>query len=251
MLEENRRIDIIPGTSLKLIQDRTRFCYGIDAILLSSFVRPKKDDIVLDLGTGTGIIAFRIFGRYRPKKVYGIEIQKEMADMAKESLALNKLEEDMEIVNMDLNKLSDRFKRNSVDLVVSNPPYMKKDSGIINSDESISISRHEIRCDIDDIAREASMVLKEGSGRLSIIHRPNRLVDIFEAGRKYSLEPKRLVFIHPKASKAPNLVMVEMVKYGKKDLLIEDPIYVYDQDNKYTEDIHKIYDRKGEGDDKW
>lgn len=252
MLESNERIDIIPGTNLKLIQDKNKFCYGIDAILLSSYAKIKKNDLVLDLGTGTGIVALRIYDRYRPKKVYGIEIQEDMVEMARRSLKLNKLGEDgIEIINMDLKELSNKFERNSIDVITSNPPYMKEGGALLNPNKSISIARHEIYCNIEDIIREASIVLKEEKGRLYLIHRPNRLVDIFYLGRKYRLEPKRVCFVHPREGKAANLVLIELVKYGQEELVLDDPINVYNEDNKYTEEIYKIYDRSEKGNDKW
>ncbi len=251
MINTNERIDIIPGTELKLIQDKSKFCYGIDAILLSSYAKIKKDDIVLDLGTGTGIIALRIYDRYKPKKVYAIEIQEEMAELAKRSLELNNIKEDIEILNMDIKYISDRFERNSVDIIVSNPPYMKEGGALLNPNISLSIARHEIHCNIEDIIRESSIVLKEKLGKLYLIHRPNRLVDIFYYGREYKLEPKRVCFIHPREGKAANLVLVELVKYGQNELILDNPINVYDENNNYTEDIIKIYDRRGEGNDKW
>lgn len=251
MLDKNERIDIIPGTSLKLIQDREKFCYGIDAILLSSFARARETDRLVDLGTGTGIVAFRMYSRYRPREVYGIEIQEDMAEMARRSVDLNELGDSVEIVNMNLKNLSSKFERDSIDVIVSNPPYMKEGAGLVNPNESLSIARHEIYCNIEDIIRESSLVLKGEKGRLYLIHRPNRLVDILYLGRKYRLEAKRLAFVHPRRNKAPNLVLIEMVKYGQEDLLIEDPIVVYNDDSSYTDDIHRIYDRRDDGYDSW
>lgn len=251
MLDKNERIDIIPGSSLKLIQDKTKFCYGIDAILLSSFARVRKRDRLVDLGTGTGIVALRSYARYGPREVYGIEIQEDMARMASRSVDLNDLGDRVQILNMDLKDLSKEFGRDSVDVITCNPPYMKEGAGLINPNESVSIARHEIYCNLEDIILEASLVLKGEKGRLYLIHRPNRLVDILYLGRKYRLEPKRLAFVHPREGKAPNLVLVEMVKYGQEELVLEDPINVYNEDGSYTEEIHRIYDRKDEGYDRW
>lgn len=249
MLDKNERIDIIPGTNLKLIQDKTKFCYGIDAILLSFFSKAKKSDVVVDLGTGTGIIPLRMASRYNLDKVYGVEIQEDMAKMAERSVSLNNMDEKVKILNMDLNDLSKKFERNSVDVITSNPPYMKEGAGILNPNKSVSIARHEIYCNIEDIIRESSIVLREGKGKLYLIHRPNRLVDIFYLGRKYRLEPKRACFVHPSQGKSPNLVLVELVKYGQEELILDEPINVYNKDGSYTDKIHSIYDRKDECND--
>jgi tRNA1Val (adenine37-N6)-methyltransferase len=240
ILRENERIDIIPGSNLKIIQDEKRFCYGIDAILLSKFVKIKKGNHVMDLGTGTGIIPLRLYSLSNSEKIIGIEIQKEVAEMANRTIKLNGLEDRIEIINMDLKDIPLNFQRATFDVITSNPPYMKNGTGIINPDESLSISRHEIKCTLEDIVKVAKYLLKD-KGRLYLVHRPNRLVDIIWTTRKHGLEPKTLRFVHPKIGKKPNLLLLECIKGGNAELKIGKPLIVYNDNGGYTEEIYKIY----------
>ena len=240
LLKENERIDYVPGSNLKIIQDKKRFCYGIDAILLSNFTKAKNKSLVMDLGTGTGIIPLRLYSLYNMGKVIGVEIQSEVAEMANRSIKLNHLEDKIEILNMDLKDIPSNFKKGTFDIVTSNPPYMKNGSGIINPDESLSISRHEIKCNLEDVIKVSQYLLKD-RGRLYLIHRPNRLVDIIWTMRKYGLEPKTLRFIQPKASEKPNLLLLECIKGGNTELKFQKPLVVYNNNGEYTDEIYEIY----------
>lgn len=239
MLEnKNEKIDKVPGTDYEIIQNRERFSYGTDAIFLSEFAKPKG--IVVDLGTGTGIIPIRLVGRnHKIEKVYGIEIQDEVYDMARRSVELNHIDK-IEILNMDLKDLPEKFGKEAVDTVVTNPPYMKSGSALVNEDDNFAISRHEISCNLEDIIRVSSHILKS-NGKFFMVHRPDRLVDIIYHMRNYRLEPKRLRFVYPKVGKKSNLILIEGSKYGKVDLKMENPLIIYNEDGSYTEDIMKIY----------
>ncbi len=245
ILKENERIDYVPGSNLKIIQDKKRFCYGIDAILLSKFVKIKNKEQVMDLGTGTGIVPLRIYDLFKPKKIMGIEIQSEVAEMANRSIKINNLEDRIEIINMDLKDISFKFKKSTFDIITSNPPYIKKGSGIINPDETFALSRHEIQCTIEDIMEVSAYLLKE-RGRLYLIHRPNRLVDIIWFSRKYNLEPKTIRFVQSRIYEKPNLLLLECVKGGNVELKFEKPLIVYDNNGNYTEEIYEIYGMKKE-----
>jgi len=237
MLNPNERIDIIPGTNYKIIQNKEKFSYGMDAILLSSFVKAKG--VVVDLGTGTGIIPLRIYNEENVDIIYGVEIQEEVVNMAKRSVELNNLQDKIKILNADLKELTKHFKKASVDVVTTNPPYIKK-GALINPAENFAISRHEIACTIEDIIKISSYLLKP-LGKLYMVHRPNRLADIIYNLRKYNIEPKYIRFVQPKIGKKPNLVLMECVKGGKPDLKFYDPLIVYNDDNTYTDEIFKIY----------
>ncbi|MBS4535917.1 tRNA1(Val) (adenine(37)-N6)-methyltransferase [Clostridium sp. D2Q-14] len=239
-LKKNERIDDLQLKGLKIIQNTKGFCFGIDAVLLANFCEIKLDSTVVDLGTGTGIIPLIIYGKNEINKIYGIEIQQEVADMAERSVELNGLEENIKILNMDLRNIEEVIKVNSIDVVVSNPPYMDKGTGIINPNDKKAISRHEIRGGLEDIIEKAKRLLKH-NGRFYMIHRPNRLVDILYYLRKHKLEPKTLRFIHSKMSEAPNLVLIKSIKAAKPELKIEAPLYVYNEDGEYTNEIHEIY----------
>lgn len=216
----------------------------MDSILLSDFAKEIKDDAkVLDLGTGTGIISILLCGKTNLKEIIGVEIQEEVYEMAKRSSELNKLENKFKVINEDLNNLSKKFPANSFDAIVTNPPYKKDNTGLKNENKLKQISRHEIMCNIEDIAKTSSYLLKNNSS-IYIVHRPDRLVDIIEALKKHKLEPKNLRLIYPKVEKDPNLVLIKATKYGKPFLKIEKPLIVYNEDGKYTEEILKIYNKE-------
>lgn len=238
-LKDTERIDDLQLKGLKLIQDTNGFCFGIDAVLLANFVKVKKDANVADLGTGTGIIPILIAGKSKAKKIVGVEIQEEVYEMATRSVKLNNLEDRVEIVNADIKTIDKVLEVHGYHVVTSNPPYMHMD-GIKNPNDKKAISRHEVKCNLEDVIRAASRLVMP-RGKFFMIHRPTRLVDIIELGRKYRLEPKVVQFVHPRANKAPNLLLVEFMKDGKPELKILDPLYVYGEDGNYTKEINDIY----------
>ncbi|MBU5313200.1 tRNA1(Val) (adenine(37)-N6)-methyltransferase [Tissierella carlieri] len=238
MLRDDERIDIIPGSDFKIIQNKNKFSYGTDAIFLSHFAKSKGK--VVDLGTGTGIIPLRLYAKDKVDIIYGVEIQEEVADMAKRSIELNNLEEKIIILNMDLKELPEKFGRNTIDTITTNPPYMKAGGALVNPEENFAISRHEIACTLEDIIKVSEYLLKP-LGKFYMVHRPDRLVDIIYSLRKYKLEPKYIRFVQPKSTKKPNLVLIEAVKTGKPDLKFYDPLIVYNEDGSYTDEISIIY----------
>ena len=231
-------IDIVPGTEYKIIQNKDRFSYGTDAIFLSSCAKPRG--LVMDLGTGTGIIPLRLVDKGKIERIYGVEIQVEVAELANKSIALNNLDDKIKILHMDLKDLPTRFGKNSIDVITSNPPYMKEGGAIINSDENFAISRHEIKCNLNDIIKTTNYLLKP-LGKFYLVHRPDRLVDILYTMRKYNIEPKYIRFVQPKINKKPNLILIEGVKDGKPDLKFYDPLIIYNEDGSYTDEIYDIY----------
>ncbi|MCX7884059.1 MAG: tRNA1(Val) (adenine(37)-N6)-methyltransferase [Caloramator sp.] len=242
MLKEGERIDDLETKGLKIIQNPKWFCFGIDAVLLSDFAYIRKKEKVVDLGSGSGIIPLLIYAKYEPSEITGVEIQEEVADMAMRSISLNNLEDKIKIYNGDIKDCFNDIGINSYDVVVSNPPYKKGNTGIINPKDKKAISRHEILITLDELVFSASRLLK-GGGRFYMIHRPERLNDIFLSLNKNKFAPKRLRFIHPYIGKAPKMVLVEAVKSGGDFLKIEDPLYVYNDDGSYTDEILKIYGR--------
>lgn len=245
-LKENERIDDLQYKGLKIIQNAKGFCFGIDAVLLSDFAKNiRKNSTVIDLCTGTGIVAILLEAKTDAKKIYAVEIQNEIADMAKRSIALNNQLEKIEVINDDLKNIDKYFEKESIDAITVNPPYKKTGSGVINELDTKTISRYEVLCTLDDIIKKSQTVLKTG-GSIFMVHRVERLVDIFSTMRKRNIEPKRIRFVHPSEGKAPNLVLVQGVKGGKPFLKVEDPIYVYDKDGKYTCTIMDIYNMQME-----
>lgn len=245
-IKENERIDDLQLKGYKIIQNTDGFCFGMDAVLVANYAKTKKNDIAVDLGTGTCIIPLIINAKNSLQKMYAVEIQKEVADMARRSVEMNGLEEKIEVINTDINSLFEYFSekgiemKNRVDVVVSNPPYMSKSEGLHNETEKKRISRHEVSCDIDDICRTTGALLKH-QGKFYLVHRPSRLADIIESLRKYKLEPKEMRFVYPNMKKPANLILIKAVKAAKPELRMKKPLIVYNDDGSYTDEIHEIY----------
>jgi len=244
MLKENERIDDLGLRNLKIIQNKEWFCFGIDSVLLSDFAKNiKKGSKVIDLGTGTGIIATLLCGKTDLEKVVGIEIQQDICEMANKSIKLNKLENRFEIINENIKNLKQVYKSGDFDVVVTNPPYKKVDTGVKNKEEKKIISRHEITANLEDFLQIATYLLKD-KGEFYMVHRPDRLVDIIELMRKNKIEPKVVRFVYPNINKEPNLLLIKGVKNGKSFLKIEKNLYVYDESGEYTQEINKIYGKE-------
>ena len=239
MLLENERFDLIQKSGYGIIQNKKWFSYGIDAVLISSFVEIKEGAKILDLGTGTGIIPLLINLNHKQNKIIGIEKQKEVFDMAKRSIDYNKVDT-IDLIHCDVNELTDYIPKASVDIVITNPPYFKKGHALINEGDTKSLSRHESSADLEDFIKNASQVLVE-KGAFYMVHRPMRLVDIMFYCRKYGLEPKLIQFVYPNEKKPPNILLIKCIKSGLKELKYEKNLYVYDEKNNYTEDIFNIY----------
>ena len=243
-LKENERIDDLELNGLKIIQNKTGFCFGIDSVLLSDFAKDiHKNSKILDLGTGTGIIGTLLTAKLENPKITGVEIQQDVAEMAKRSILLNNIEDKFNIINENINNIINIYGKGTFDAVVTNPPYKPKGTGIINENDKKIISRHEITATLEDFIRVSSEQLKD-KGSLYMVNKTERLADIIEYGRKYKLEPKIIKFVHPHVNEAPNLVLIKLIKNANKFLKIEEPIYVYDNNGKYTEQILKIYGKE-------
>jgi tRNA1Val (adenine37-N6)-methyltransferase len=239
-LKEDERLDDLQTGGLQIIQNKKGFSFGIDAVLLANSAEIKKDDEVMDLGTGTAIVPLLIAGKSDAKKIVGIEIQQDVVEMARRSIKHNHLEDRISIMQADIKEIPLTFDKGIVDVVTSNPPYFKATAGIKNKSDYKTISRHEVACSLEDLFKAAFHVLKP-NGRFYLVHRPERLVDIVEVARKMRLEPKRIQFIQPKAHVRPNIMLMKFVKFGNHELKFEDPILVYDENGGYTDDIYSIY----------
>jgi len=249
LVQEHERVDDLQINNLKIIQNPKGFCFGIDAVLLANFVQLKRGAKVVDLGTGTGIIPILLGGKSESSHITALEIQDEVADMAHRSVKLNNLEDRIKILNMDLKDVEKSLDINGYDVVTSNPPYMHS-HGLVNIEDKKAISRHEVKCTLEDVIRTASRLLKH-NGRFYMIHRPIRLADIMVYCRQYKLEPKKLQFIHPTYDKKPNLILLECIKAAKPELKVLDPVYVYNEEGKYTHEIFHTYGKSqiAEGDE--
>lgn len=238
-LLENERIDDLQFNGLRIIQNTKGFCFGIDAVLLANFTRVKKNAKLVDLGTGTGIISILLAGKSSASKIIGIEIQDEVAEMAFRSVKLNQLEDRVEILNMDMKDAVGVLGKGQMDLVVSNPPYMHS-NGLINENDKKAISRHGLKCDIEDVIRVASDLVKP-NGKFFMVNRPNRLVDMLAIARSYKLEAKQIRFVHSRVASAPKMVLIEYVKCAKPEIRVLSPLYVYNEDGTYTDEVKAIY----------
>ena len=240
MVKPGERVDDLHRNNYRIIQNTKKFCFGMDAVLLSGFAKVFPGERVLDLGTGTGIIPILLEAKTKGKHFTGLEIQEESADMARRSVAMNKLEDKVDIVIGDIKEASVKFGLASFDVVTSNPPYMNNNHGIVNPGEAKAIARHEILCSLEDVVREASKVLKP-NGRFYLVHRPFRLVEIMKALTDYKLEPKRMKLVYPYVDKEPNMVLIECIKGAKSMIKVEAPLIVYKETNVYTNEIYDIY----------
>ncbi len=240
-LKENERIDDLQYKGLKIIQNKDGFCFGIDSILLSDFAKNLKNNSkVLDLGTGTGIISILLCEKSKLNKIIGVEVQEEVFDMAKRSVILNSLQDKMEVINKNILELQEIYENNSFDVIVTNPPYKKKSTGIINQNEKKLISRHETTASLEDFISVSKNLLKD-KGEFYMVHRPDRLADIFYLMRKYKIEPKILKFVYPNTMKSANLILIKGIKNANPFLKMEENLYIYNESGQYTDEIKQIY----------
>ncbi|MBU9746216.1 tRNA1(Val) (adenine(37)-N6)-methyltransferase [Lachnospiraceae bacterium ASD3451] len=239
-LKEQERLDELHRNGYRIIQNPSRFCFGMDAVLLSGYAAVKEGETALDLGTGNGIIPILLEAKTKGKHFTGLEIQEESADMARRSVALNGLEEKIKIITGDIKEAGEMFEAASFDVITSNPPYMIGRHGLVNPDSPKAIARHELLCTLEDIIRVSARLLRTG-GRFYLVHRPFRLAEIMAALVKYRLEPKRMRLVYPFVDKEPNMVLLEALRGGNSRIRVEKPLIVYKEPGVYTDEIYDIY----------
>ena len=239
-LKENERIDDLERNGYRIIQDTERFCFGMDAVLLSGFAKVKDGSTVLDLGTGTGIIPILLEAKTGAAHLTGLEIQEDSADMARRSVRLNGLEEKIDIVTGDIKEAGSLFDAASFDVVTCNPPYMTDKHGLTNPNDAKAIARHEILCTLEDVLSQSAKLLKPG-GNFYLVHRPFRLAEIMVLLRAYKLEPKRMQLVYPYVDKEPNMVLIEANRGGRPQLTVEKPLIVFQAPGVYMPEITDIY----------
>ena len=240
LVRYDERVDDLQINGYKIIQHPDKFCFGMDAVLLSSFAKVKEGEKALDLGTGTGILPILLEAKTEGEHFTGLEIQPESAEMANRSVLLNGLSDKIDIIEGDIKEASNIFGKSTMNVVTSNPPYMTNHHGLKNPNDAKAIARHELLCSLEDVISQTSAVLKQ-MGRCYFVHRPFRLVEIITLMRQYKLEPKRMRLVYPFVDKEPNMVLIEGVKGGGPQLTVESPLIVYDAPGQYTKEIYDIY----------
>lgn len=240
ILKEKERLDDLQLSGLKIIQNPEKFCFGMDAVLLSGFVRTRKGELLLDIGTGTGILPLLLSAKTECAHLTGLEIQEESADMARRSVAINHLEDRISIVTGDVREAGQIFAPASFDCITCNPPYMIGKHGITNPDAPKAIARHEILCTFEDVAAAAALLLRSG-GKFFLVHRPFRLSEIMVTLTKHHLEPKRMRLVYPYVDKEPNMVLIEAVRGGNSRMTVEPPLIIFESQGNYTKEIREKY----------
>lgn len=239
---EDEVIDDLQINGLHIIQKKNGFKFGVDAVLLSDFAKDTLSKRTMDLCTGTGIVPLLLSAKTKTPDIYAVEIQPNICSMAQRSVIYNSLEDRIHIDNIDLKKAPEKYGRSSFDKITCNPPYIKSGCAIINELDTKTISRHEVMCTLEDVISVSAMLL-EPKGHFFMIHRPSRLVDIVYLMKKYSLEPKRMRFVHSYPNAVPNLLLIEGIARGGSELKLMPPLYIYNDDGTYSQEINKIYGR--------
>lgn len=231
--------DLLGYSNLKIIQNDEWFKFSLDSVLLANFATVNlRCSSILDLCTGNAPVPL-ILSMRTNKKIIGVELQNEVYLLAKKAISINNLDSRIEIINGDVKKLTTIYNSDSFDLITCNPPYFKVNEGTKTNDNSIkSIARHEIMLSLDDIFSVSSKLLKI-NGIISLVHRPERFIEIIDTMRKYNIEPKRVRFVYPNSKKDSNILLIEGTKNGKSGIKFEPPLYVYDDNGNYTIQLQK------------
>lgn len=240
LLKEGERLDDLQRDGLMLIQNPDWFCFGMDAVLLTGFVRAAKGSRILDLGCGNGVIPLLLSAKTEGKYFEGLEIQEDIADMARRSVRFNHLEDRVHITTGDIREASSYFEAASFDVITTNPPYMTNTHGLTNTAEHKAIARHELLCSLEDVIRESVRLLKPG-GHFFMVHRPFRLCEIMNTMSSFRLEPKRMRLVYPYVDREPNMVLIEGTRGGNQGMVVEKPLIVYEDVNVYTPEVRALY----------
>ena len=233
--------DLVYFKNIKIVQDKDYFNFSLDSILLPNFVDiTKKTKMILDMCTGNAPIPL-ILSTKTDAKIYAVELQREVYNLAKETIKINKLDNQIVLINNNIKNLKKIFNTETFDIITCNPPYFKKkEDSIINENIVKSIARHEIEMELEDVMLISKSLLKN-EGSLVLVHRTDRLIEIIELMRKHNIEPKRMRLIYPKINTESNLVLIDGRKNGKKGLKILPPLYIHNDDNSYTKEVLEMF----------
>lgn len=242
LVREDETLDDLQLKGLFVIQKKTSFRFGVDAVLLANFAKIRNGDKVIDLCSGTGIIPFILAGKTKAEHITGIEIQENMVEMSRRSTIYNCLGDRITFFTGDIKNVGFLESHAKADVITVNPPYKLKNSGLISVDKDNAIARHEICCTLEDVIKAAKTLLKD-NGKMYMIHRPDRMADVLWEMRKLKIEPKLLRMVHSNLKKAPCMFLVEGQNNGGAFLKWEAPLYIYDEKGNYTDELNKIYGR--------
>ncbi len=242
MIMKKYRIDDLQINNLYIKQDTTAFCFGTDAVLLANFAEPKKNAEILDIGTGNGIIPILLSAKTSAKKITGLEIQHNSAELAKENIELNNLSSLINIIEGDI-KDENVLPSACFDYITCNPPYKKVGTGLENPKDTLAIARHEIMCTLEDIIKASSRLLKS-KGKIALVHKPERTAEIIYTMKKHRIEAKKMLPVYPREGEKPCLILIEGVKDGGAEISILPPLYVYDKNGNYSVNISDLYNKR-------
>ena len=234
--------DIVGYNNLKIVQDTQMFNFSLDSVLLPRFITlNKKVKSILDIGTGNAPIPI-ILSTLTSAKITGVEIQKDVYELDKESIKINKLEKQVVLINADINEVYNQYESDSFDVITCNPPFFKSlPTSNYNASDYKTIARHEVKLNLEQLCKIAKKLLKN-NGILGIVHRPERLVDIIETMRKNNIEPKRIRFVYPKKGEEANVLLIEGTKNGNPGIKILDSLYVHNLDGSYTKEVKQLFE---------
>lgn len=239
-LHPGERIDDLQINGFQIIQNPDKFCFGMDAVLLSDYAGIRKDSRVMDLCSGTGIVPILLEAKYEASYIEGLEYQEDCVDMARRSVKMNGLEQKIRMTAGDIRTVREHYPAGSFDYVTCNPPYMTGHHGQTNQNYGKAIARHEILCSFADVVQAAKWLLKE-TGHLILVHRPFRLAEIFYCLKENKIEPKRMRLVYPYMDKEPNMVLIEAVKGGRERITVDPPLIIYRKDGSYMDEVYQIY----------
>lgn len=237
--------DLLGYDNLKIVQNPEWFSFSLDSVLLPNFVTLNKDvKNILDLGTGNAPIPMILSTLTEKATIYGVEIQKDVFEMAQESIKINSLQSRIKLINNDMKRLDQYFEPNFFDVIVSNPPYFKlEELSKKNTDEHKTIARHEEKITLSELIQIAKKYLKN-NGVFAMVHRTDRLIEIIEEMRKNNIEPKKIQLIYPKVNTNSNMVLIEGKKNGNPGLIIKEPLFIHNDEGEYLDDINKLFFRR-------
>ncbi len=241
LVHEGERLDDLEYNDLKLIQNIKGYKFSTDSVILANFGHARPNDVYVDLCSGSGVVAILFSCKNNLRRAYALELQPQLADMARRSIEYNELSEKIEVINDDLSNLDKVFGCEKVDVITVNPPY--NEVGETSATDEIAIATHELKTNLETIAKMSARALKFG-GKFYMVHRADRLASIIYELKKYKLEPKVLRVVYPKANKEPNLVLVEAKKGAKPGIKIMQPLILNNDDGTETDELKKIYSRK-------